>query len=252
MNWLEVQSMNRRIPPVVMLHHVSDDPLHKSLKPFSISHKSFLQLLDYLEEHQYRTICFSDLVNGNHSSKQKTVILTFDDCPKHLFDFAIPELQKRKMKAVFYMPTAHIGLYNSWDADEGRTRVELMNEDDLKELNRLGMEIGAHSHHHIHLKRVDEVTAAFEVKECKRVLELITEKEVVSFAYPFGSVPKNYQQLIADAGYRFASSIYTPYENNFSLRRFIYHDGDTNETVRRKLSFLYRCYRMVTDPFKTY
>ncbi len=244
--------MNKKIPPVIMLHHVSDDPLHESLKPYSISHKSFLQLLDYLEEHQYHTICFDDIVKNKNAAKQKTVILTFDDCPKHLFDFAIPELQKRKMKAVFYMPTAHLGGYNDWDAAEGRTRVDLMNEDDLKELNRLGMETGAHSHHHIHLKKVDEKTVEFEVKESKQLLELIIGKEVISFAYPFGSVPKNYKQILTAAGYRFAISIYTPFENDLSIRRFIYHDGDTTETLHKKLSFFYRCYRIVRDPFKMY
>lgn len=69
-------------------------------------------------------------------SSFKKLILSFDNCPKHLFDFAIPELVKRKMKAVFYMPTANTGGYNSWDEEKGTARMELMNEADLKELAR--------------------------------------------------------------------------------------------------------------------
>jgi len=241
--------MFRTLPPIAMLHHVSDDPLYESLKPYSISRKSFLQLLHYLEENNYEAVGFADAGNRNG---QKKVILTFDDCPKHLFDFAIPELQKRKMKAVFYMPTAHLGQYNSWDADEGRTRVELMNEADLKELNRLGMEIGAHSHHHIRLKGINETKLRFEVTECKQILESILHKEVISFAYPFGSVPENYQQVLKTAGYSFAASIYAPFENNLSLRRFIYHDGDTSKSLQQKLSRPYKWYRAITDPLKSY
>ena len=243
--------MRKKIPSIVMLHHVSDDPSHASLKPYSISRKIFLQLLNYLEENKYETVGLDDLVAG-YSSEQKKIILTFDDCPKHLFDFAIPELQKRKMKASFYMPTAHIGGTNSWDTEEGRAKVELMNEAELKELSRLGMEVGAHSHHHIRLKGIEEAALRFEVRECKKILESITGKEVCSFAYPFGSVPKNYRAILAAAGYSYANSIYTPFENDLALRRFIYHDGDTVETLKQKLSFAYQCYRFLTDPLKRY
>ncbi len=243
--------MSKTVPPIVMLHHVSDDPSLSSLKPYSISRKIFLQLLNFLEENNYQTVGFDDLVAGN-KSVQKKIILTFDDCPKHLFDFAVPELQKRKMKAVFYMPTAHIGGSNSWDTEEGRAKVELMNEPDLKELSRLGMEVGAHSHHHIKLKEMNETTLQFEVTECKKILESITGKQVYSFAYPFGSVPKNYRPILSTAGYRYASSIYHPIANDLALRRFIYHDGDTVQTLQQKLSFTYQCYRFFTDPLKRY
>lgn len=243
--------MSKKVPPIVMLHHVSDDPSYASLKPYSISRKIFLQLLNYLEEKNYQTIGFDDLFAGK-SSQQKKIILTFDDCPKHLFDFAIPELQKRKMKVSFYMPTAHIGGTNSWDAAEGRAEVELMNEADLKALSRLGMEVGAHAHHHIRLKGIEETALRFEVAECKKILESITGKQVCSFAYPFGSVPKNYRAILSAAGYSYASSIYYPFENDLALRRFIYHDGDTVKTLEQKLSFAYQCYRFLTDKIKKY
>ena len=246
--------MNKKVPPIAMLHHVSDDPSHQSLKPYSISRNIFLQLLNYLQDKNYQTITFADIVAQSSilQTKQKKIILTFDDCPKHLFDFAIPELLKRKMTAVFYMPTAHIGKTNSWDEAEGRTQVELMNENDLKELSRLGMEVGAHSHHHIRLKGISEAELRFEVTECKKILESIIEKQVHSFAYPFGSVPKNHRSILSAAGYIFASSIYYPYENDLALRRFIYHDGDTKKTLEQKLSWQYKYYRFITDTMKSY
>jgi peptidoglycan/xylan/chitin deacetylase (PgdA/CDA1 family) len=114
----------------------------------------FLRLLNYLEQNGYQTLTFEDLHDSPRMKSGKRIILTFDDCPKHLFDFAIPELLSRKMKASFYMPTAYLGKYNAWDVEEGRAKVELMDENDLLELSRLGMEIGSHSHHHVKLKNV--------------------------------------------------------------------------------------------------
>lgn len=238
-------------PPIAMLHHVSDDPVHESLKPYSIGRQSFLRLLDYLDRHQYQTVTFAGL-DARTGSGKKQIILSFDDCPKHLLDFAVPELCRRGMKGVFYMPVAHLGGYNSWDVEEGRARVELMDAGHLQQLEKLGMEIGGHSWHHIRLKNEPAGKAAEEVLQCRKILGDIVAGPLLSFAWPFGSVPANYKHILTDAGFRYGLSIYQPYENRFALRRFIYHDGDTDQTLEKKLSPAYKAYRFVTDPLKKY
>jgi peptidoglycan/xylan/chitin deacetylase (PgdA/CDA1 family) len=237
-----------------MLHHVNDDKAYDSLKPFCISKNSFLQLLDYLDKNAYQTIVFGDLQSNNKTLKgKKKVILSFDDCPKHLLEFVLPELVKRNMKAVFYMPTAHIGLHNSWDSEEGRTKVDLMDKADLCQLVSAGMELGAHGHQHIKLKNIEEESEiAFQVAHSKKILEDLTGQNILSFAYPFGSVPKSFKRILNTAGYFFAVSIYQPFQNRFALRRFIYHDGDNLKTIRQKLSGTYKLYRFLTDPLKKY
>lgn len=235
-----------------MLHHVSDDPAYESLKPFCISRSSFVQLLDYLEANEYETVLFTDLEKGGQSTGRRRVILSFDDCPKHLFDFAIPELVKRGMRGVFYMPVAHMGQYNSWDVEEGRAKVQLMDASDLLELQRLGMEIGGHSWHHIKLKDVTSEVLAAEVATCRKILEEILHQPLVSFAYPFGSVPAGGRAILSREGFEYGLSIYQPVEHQYALRRFIYHDGDTEGTLRKKLSWQYRWYRFFTDPLKKY
>jgi peptidoglycan/xylan/chitin deacetylase (PgdA/CDA1 family) len=236
-------------PPIAMLHHVSDDPAHESLKPYSISRQSFTRLLDFLERHEYETVTFAQLDDGVRTGKRK-IILSFDDCPKHLLDFAIPELVRRGMKGVFYMPAAHIGGYNSWDVEEGRARVELMNAGDLRQLQSLGMEIGGHSWHHIRLK--DAGNAAEELRQCRNILAGIVAGPLLSFAWPFGSVPANYKRLLTDTGFRYGLSIFQPFESRHALRRFIYHDGDTDSTLEKKLSPFYKVYRLLSDPLKKY
>jgi len=241
-------------PPIVMLHHVSDDPIYGSLKPYSISKKTFIQLLDFVQNNNYRTITFAQAAADKDLLRTSgNIILTFDDCSKSLLDFAVPELIDRKLKSVFYMPTAHIGSYNLWDVEQGKQKVELMNENDLKELNTLGMEVGAHSHHHIKLKEVkDKKKIAEEVSLSKKIIEGITGQTVYSFCYPFGSVPYGYKETLTYAGYRFATSIYQPFQNNLALRRFIYHDGDTQKTLQQKFSPLYKWYRTILDPLRSY
>lgn len=240
------------IPNIIMLHHVSDNISHQSLKPYSISYASFIRLLDYLEDNRFVTLGFEDVLQGKSKNIfQKHVILTFDDCPKHLWDFAIPELLKRKMKAVFYMPTAHFGGTNSWDLNEGRYQVQLMDGEDLQKLHKLGMEIGSHAHEHVRLSDLNSEEKVFEsCSKSKQILESLISKPVVSLAYPFGAVPTNYKSILKNAGYEFATAIYHPKGDKFALRRMIYHDGDTIQSLKKKLSIFYRLYRFSTDPFK--
>jgi peptidoglycan/xylan/chitin deacetylase (PgdA/CDA1 family) len=240
-------------PPIVMLHQVSDDTRLDSLKPYSISSTSFLRLLDFLEERQIQTTTFSALLSPRHphERKEKKIILTFDDCAKSLFDLAVPELKKRNMQAVFFMPTASIAGYNDWDADLGRAKVPLMNEAELRSLSLLGMEIGSHAHHHIKMRDIQSFAELVnEVQTSKEKLEQITSAPVYSFAYPFGSVPKGYKKLLRNAGYKFGVSIFHPVMSRWALRRFIYHDGDTRDTLSKKLTIYYTWYRSLTDMFK--
>ena len=234
-----------------MLHCVSDS-MDGSLANWCISRKAFLQLLDTLEEAGYKTTHFAELEEqkktGNFSRK---VILTFDDCAKHLFDFAVPELVNRRMKAAFFMPTAYIGGYNAWDVEKGAARMELMDEKDLKELAGLGMEVGSHSHRHIELKKLsgtDELRQ--EVSRSKERLQDITGKPVHSFAYPFGSVPDDYKPVLSAAGYQYGLSIYQPFETKLALRRFGVYEKDTPATLRKKLSGRYRWMRTLYDAVK--
>lgn len=236
-------------PPIAMLHHVSDDPAHESLKPYCISRKSFSRLLDHIQRHQYETVTFTQL---KPAGGKKRIILSFDDCALHLLDFAVPELCRRGMKGVFYMPAAHLGGYNSWDVEEGKARVELMNAGHLQQLEKLGMEIGGHSWRHVKLKELPAAKAAEEVQQCRKILEGIVTGPLLSFAWPFASVPRDYKRILNDAGFRYGLSIYQPFESRQALRRFIYHDGDTEKTLENKLSLAYKTYRLLTDPLKKY
>lgn len=233
-----------------MLHSVSDS-LDASLAHWCISRPAFLRLLNVLENGGYQTTHFAEIVEGGvPPSLRRRVILSFDDCAKHLLDFAVPELLRRNMKAVFYMPTANIGGYNDWDVKKGTARLELMNEADLKELTRLSMEVGSHSHRHVELTTLPVETQRKELLQSKEMLEAVTGKVVHSFAYPYGAVPANYEAVLSAAGYSYGVSIYQPFETRLALRRFGVYEKDTPATLTRKLSRRYRWMRSLYDAIK--
>lgn len=238
---------NSKHIPIVMLHGVTDSPAHDDLKPWVITEKAYTTLLDYLEREGYTTLVFEDLEKQNFG--EKNIIITFDDCIAHLMDFAVPELVKRNMKAVFYMPTAHIGKINEWDYSIGLSKLEIMNEDDLKKLVALGMEVGSHAHRHIMLEEYDASLVYGDIVSSKSILEELTGKQVKTLAYPYGSVPRKYAQMAEDAGYSYALAVYSKNQNNYCLRRWVFHDDDTEKTIRYKMSRVYAIERYFWDKY---
>ncbi len=245
------------VPSIVMLHYVSDDHRLDPHQPWVISHESFIRLLDHLQHNDYTTLTFKDVVNktDRYSKSGKKIIITFDDCPKHLWDFAIPELQKRKMTASFYMPTAELNGTNSWNIKDGLPKIELMGEQDMKHLVEIGMEVGSHACHHdfLELKNPDEVM--HELRESKAVLEKATGDTIVSIAYPYGSIPHNYREVVKAAGYDYGLAVYAFWNHRYTLRRWIYDDGFDEAKIKEVLSAGYDNSRAIQDKrryFKTH
>ena len=242
--------LQSNFPTIVMLHYVSDNPAYNDLKPWNINTASYIRLLDYLEQYGYNTIGFEDL--SNKMTGNKNIIITFDDCPRHLWGFAIPELQKRNMKAVFYIPTAHIGGYNEWNVIDGKPRIELMDEDDIARLIEAGMEVGSHAHNHIMLEENDDAEVLRQLTLSKSILESIIKKPVLSMAYPYGSLPRGYRSMAETVGYMYCLGVYVPWQSGYSIRRWIFDDTDTTKSIQWKMSGMYNWYRAWQDKKEYY
>jgi len=234
--------------PIIMLHHIGH-PAGTELNSWSISTQKFSLLLDLIEQKGFKTTTFEEISKGELENQAKKVILTFDDCPSSLFEFAIPELLKRKMKAVFSIPTAQIGGFNQWDVTEqGFARVTLMNAEEIQYLSSMGMEIASHGDHHLRASKIPEQQFAEEITASKQLLEKLLNKKIFTLAYPYGDVPTNHSQLLKDAGYTYGISIYEPKERNFALRRIGIHESDTSKSISFKLSQGYQLMRTFLDP----
>jgi peptidoglycan/xylan/chitin deacetylase (PgdA/CDA1 family) len=63
--------------------------------------------------------------------------------------------------------------------------LRLMTADELRELPRLGFEVGAHTNRHIDMAAMSGEQAYAEMSSCKQALEEILNGRVETFAYPF-------------------------------------------------------------------
>ena len=165
--------------PIAMLHHVEDREDWASLQPYCIGKTTFTRLLDRIEQSGKKGGSLRDALQA---PSRNNVVLTFDDGAQHLWDYAIPELLSRNMTASFFIPTHHIAKTNSWDVEEGRAEVQLMDESAIRELHKAGMEIGGHSHRHIRLGEVEESGAIQELRMSKEILDDLIQKETQSIS----------------------------------------------------------------------
>ncbi|NTE05547.1 polysaccharide deacetylase family protein [Agrobacterium tumefaciens] len=236
--------------PIAMLHHVAEQP-HPSLQTWCISHSKFLEFLNCIEEKGLQTTTFQEIITQKLRAKdlKNRIIITFDDCAAELLDFAVPEMVKRNMKAVFYMPSNHIDGENIWDIEEfAMTSVKLMNLQQLQYLLTLGMEVGSHGENHIRLNRVSEAVANQDIFRSKKNLENLLQHPIYSFAYPYGKIPAQHQIMLTNAGYYFGLSIYTAFETKYTLRRFAINETDDRKIIDMKLNGRYRMMRALYDP----
>jgi len=81
----------------------------------------------------------------------------------------------------------------------------MMNEHEVKELARAGMEIGGHTVNHPILTCEDEDEARREITEGKMFLEMLLNRKLRFFAYPNGQYSKDYNEqhmkIVKEAGF---------------------------------------------------
>jgi len=116
------------------------------------------------------------------------VALTFDD--GYIYHYAVAQLLNRLgIKATFFIIT-HLKKF------EGKTLLTLRPEL-IGEIVKYGHEIGSHTKTHPNLTTIPLYKVEEEARESKRLLEDLTGKEIINFAYPYGAYNTNTIRVIS-------------------------------------------------------
>ncbi|MEP7161785.1 MAG: polysaccharide deacetylase family protein [Dermatophilaceae bacterium] len=192
--------------------------------------------LDRLAQDGWHGVAVEDLDGAG----PRDVALTFDDGYADFHAHVLPLLQRYGVRASLYLPTAYVDgrakfLEPGPDADR-----RLLTWSQVRELAESGhVEIGGHAHTHPQLDRVDPLRARAEVRLSKILLEQELQREVTSFAYPFGYHDRRCRADVSDAGYRRAVAVSErpvgPHDGELALPRLTIELGMDAATLMAML-----------------
>ena len=221
--------MNKISPyaSILMFHRVND---HDS-DCLSVRVRVFDEMLQILKN-DYHVISLSELVNSVSAGREieeGTVVITFDDGYKDNFSCAAPLLKKYGLPATFFITSRYIGTDRVFPWDQNNTSYNsVMNWDEVRELCRMGFDIGGHTLNHVNLGIVPIDEARREIVESKQGIETEIGRKITSFAYPFGArdcIRDDIYPIIREAGFTCCCSGYggkvTLQSDPFRLNRVV-------------------------------
>ncbi|MGI6313924.1 MAG: polysaccharide deacetylase family protein [Candidatus Cryptobacteroides sp.] len=197
---------------IIMFHHVGEhQPSDVSDSCFS-SIGEFKTLLEWLKKNKRVVpidVLYQNIVAGVIPDNE--IVLTFDDVPSNFFSVSARILKEYGMPYTIYIAT---GFLNN---------AGYLSKDELITLSKESLcTVGSHtvSHYKLREKGVD---VQDEIRRSKLVLEQLINKEVVHFAYPYGTPfavsSKNVKVVQASRLYHTAVSTIPGYINNNTIQK---------------------------------
>jgi peptidoglycan/xylan/chitin deacetylase (PgdA/CDA1 family) len=91
-----------------------------------------------------------DVLRSGRPMPPRTVAVTFDDCYRDNL-FAARVLTEYGLPASFFVPTAFVGTDYTFPWDRRLPRMANLTWDEVREMARMGHEIGSHTVNHVNL-----------------------------------------------------------------------------------------------------
>jgi peptidoglycan/xylan/chitin deacetylase (PgdA/CDA1 family) len=146
----------------------------------------FAAQIDELARHDVLALddALDRLAQGDASP---SVVLTFDDGFRDVYQNAWPRLRDAGLPFTLYLATAFVGGTMHWDGSTAKAAGPALDWDEIQEMASSGLvTIGAHTHHHV---RPEHLTVD-ELESCDAAIERHLGTLPRHFTYPWGvSVP---------------------------------------------------------------
>jgi peptidoglycan/xylan/chitin deacetylase (PgdA/CDA1 family) len=131
------------------------------------------------------------------------VAITFDDGYDDIVENALPELSKRGMPSTVFIISELLGCKRNWEhrGGEDTSEVSLMSPEQLQKLPSELVRIGSHTMNHAFLPRLEPGKLQEELTGSRLKLERLLNREVKTFALPYGAYNDTVLKSCREAGY---------------------------------------------------
>lgn len=206
--------------PILTFHSLENQPSVISFPP-----EVFRQGMAQMHKKGYRTVSLLEAVDCLCLRKpfpEQSFVITFDDGYESVYQEAFPVLKCYEMSATVFLS---VGKEESASPQaqlpslEGRSMLSWR---EIREMQRYGIEFGAHTCTHPDLKRLPLEQVEAEIYASKAIVEDALGIQVASFAYPYGRYDNRTKQIV-EKGFVCACSdklgLVHPHSDPYALER---------------------------------
>lgn len=223
--------------PVLTYHKLSRNGNPDAM---TVREADFEAQMRFLRENGYRVIPLGDLFEFLQLRRQipaRSVVITFDDGWRSVYDIAFPILKKYGYPATLFVYT---------DLIVGSR--ETLSWEQVRELSRNGFDIQGHSKTHRYLGRKERKESfrdyfeavRKEIVESSRIIRNHTGREVKYLAYPYGDTNALVGAMTRQEGYRLAFTVDREsapfFSNDFQVGRAMIYGSFTLEDFGNNLT----------------
>jgi peptidoglycan/xylan/chitin deacetylase (PgdA/CDA1 family) len=191
----EIRTMTGYMP--ILAYHGLDE----SGSVVSLSPALFVWQMAWLRNTGCRVLALSDAVaclRRGEPLPARALAITFDDGLESVYSQARPILSEHGFPATVFVVAGYCGKDNGWAGQpDGIPRQPLLSWEQVRELDRHGMAIGAHTIDHARLDLLPAAEMASQVIGSKQVIEWQLGHTIDLFAYPYGRHTPAIQQTVA-------------------------------------------------------
>jgi peptidoglycan/xylan/chitin deacetylase (PgdA/CDA1 family) len=195
---------------ILTFHRVND----LDSEPLTIRIDVFERLMKVIRQ-EYNPISLQELldrVRRKKSFEPNTVAITFDDGYKDNFTHAAPILKEYDLPATFFVTSGYIDTQRQFPWDKAvSVKYAMMTWDEVRELARMGFEIGGHTINHVNLGNAAIEAARDEILGCKEKIEKELGRRISAFAFPFGrasAIRPEVLEIVRSARFDCCCSVY--------------------------------------------
>ena len=221
--------------PVIVAYHKVDNRFEFGITRTTV--RQFRRQMEYLSQSNCSVIHPDQVLQTEGVADP--VLLTFDDGYAAFYANAFPVLREYGFPALVFLITDYIGQWNAWDANLGWIRFRHLDWDQIREMNRYGIEFGSHTCSHRDLTRLSKAEIRHELADSKAVIEEHLGRPVKYLSYPFGSYDERVIAIAKELDYKAAYSLYPKHSNKviepFALQRTCSYLHDTQLSYAIKL-----------------
>ena len=156
--------------------------------------RRFRRQLRWLRLRGYRIISLDEYAQARLEGTlppSKSVVLTFDD--GYADNAGLGSSDLHGVHATVFLVAGLVGESNRWTPESNLNDRALLSWDEVRDLRRAGVAVGAHTVSHPRLTDLDRDKARPEVVDSRAVLEEQLDEPIVHFAYPYGKSSESVQ-----------------------------------------------------------